>query len=211
MIKQLDDNIGILLAELNRMDLTSNTLVIFLSDNGGASYTLTTDNGPLRAGKISDFEGGLRVPFFMRMPENIRAGQQYDQPVIAMDVFSTVAAAAGCPLPDDRKIDGRDLISFITADSTPPHPNLYWQRGNSKAIRAGEWKVIWNEDSGDTLMYDLVADPYEKNDLFGHHKSLARQLTLVHGEWSGQLPPPLWPSIVRFREDVEGRSFYFEN
>jgi len=211
MIKQLDDNIGRLMNELSDLELLDNTLVIFLSDNGGATYTLTTDNGPLRGGKITDFDGGLKVPFFMIWKDMIKPGSRYGSPVIAMDVFTTIAFAANAPLPPDRMIDGKDLLGFINTDSIVPHSHLFWQRGNSKAIRSGDWKVVWNEDFGDTLVYKIKTDPNEMRNLYGQNKVLAWKLISAHREWSEQLSGSLWPPIVHFREKVDERWFYFEN
>lgn len=211
MIRQLDDNIGFLMEELDRRGLMDNTLIVFLSDNGGAEYTLTTDNAPLHGGKITDFEGGLRVPMCMRWDAKIPAGSLYKHPVIAMDIFATVANAAGCPLPTFRQPDGVDLLKYIGNDTLLPHMHLYWQRGHSKAIRSMDWKVIWNEESGDTLLFDLGKDPGETTDQYASHRELARQLIRIHADWSDRLPEPLWPPIVHFREDFNGRWIYFDN
>jgi arylsulfatase A-like enzyme len=211
MIRQLDDNIGKLMSAVDKLNLAERTLVIFLSDNGGATYTLTTDNGSLRGGKISDFEGGLRVPMFIKWPEVLTAGIQVHHPVIAMDIFSTIATAAKLPVPGDRPIDGVDLVEACLKESVAPHPFLYWQRGNSKAIRSQRWKAVWNADSGDTLLFDLIRDPFEENDLFRRLPDTARWLTGVHQVWSDELPAPSWPPIVRFREDFNGRNIYFDN
>jgi arylsulfatase A-like enzyme len=211
MIRQLDDNIGKLLATIDELELTKRTLVIFVSDNGGATYTQTTDNGSLRGGKISDFEGGLRVPLFIKWPEVLPSGAQVHHPVIAMDIFSTIASAAKLPVPGDRLIDGADLVNYSFQDSVAPHPFLFWQRGQSKAIRSQRWKALWNEDSGDTLLFDLSNDPGEEHDLFGRFPDTAIWLTEVHRVWSESLPAPSWPPIVRFSEDFNGRKVYFDN
>ena len=211
MIRQLDDAVGRLLDELKDQELLEKTLVIFLSDNGGAAYTLTTDNGPLRGGKITDFEGGLKVPFFMSWKGKIFPGEKYEQPVIAMDVFTTIASAAGCPLPGMRTIDGVDLLGFIDTDTLMPHPHLFWQRGSSKAVRSGDWKLVWNTEFGDTLMYDIHFDPEEKFDLYTRDRRRARALISIHDGWSEQLPAALWPPIVLYRELVDHRWFYFDN
>lgn len=211
MIRHLDDNIGKLLAELSRQGQMENTLVIFLSDNGGATYTRTTDNGPLRGGKITDFEGGLRVPFFMHWKGRISPGSTNPHPVIGMDVFSTIAVAAKCPLPENRTIDGKNLLGENEQDSIASDRHLCWQRGNSRAIRSGDWKVMWNEEFTDTLMYNITQDPYETLDLYAENRSRALELIKVHQEWSGSLPGPLWPPIVHFREQVDGRWFYFDS
>ena len=209
MIKQLDDAIGRLLGELDKMGLAENTLVIFLSDNGGATYTHTTDNGPLRGGKITDFEGGIRVPFFMKWKDRIDSGSHFDFPVMGIDVYATIAAATNCPLPPDRRIDGKNLFNYIESKDKLPHEFLYWQRGNCKAISSGEMKVIWNEEFQDTLAYQIIKDPFENNDL--PKGDNVRHLIGIHDRWSEQLPEPLWPSIVYFREWVDGRWVYFDN
>lgn len=212
MIKQLDDDVGKMLNALAEEGLDSNTLVIFLSDNGAATYTFTTDNKPLRGGKVTNFEGGIRIPMFMRWPGKITAGQIFDDPVITMDVFATISGAAGLPIPVDRQMDGSDLLRYVNnRDSIPPHQNLYWQRGNSRAIRAGDWKVLWNREFGDTLLYNLVKDPGETEDLFQEDPALARQLIRIHSGWSDSLPSPLWPSVVWYREKVDDRYFYFDD
>jgi arylsulfatase A-like enzyme len=211
MIKQLDDAIGRLLGELGRQEILENTLVIFLSDNGGATYTYTTDNGRLRGGKITDFEGGTRVPFFISWPGKIGSGSLLRSPVSAMDIYPTIAAAAGCPLPTARQIDGKDLQLYINNDSMAPHSELFWQRGDSRAMRSGDWKVIWNAETGDTLMFNISDDPNEINDLFELKKGLATDLISKHDNWSETLHKPLWPPVVHFREMVNGRWVYFDN
>ena len=209
MIKQLDDAIGRLLDELRQLDLGDHTLVIFISDNGGATYTHTTDNGPLRGGKITDFEGGIRVPFFLSWKGKITAGTTYPHPVMAMDLFTTISSVAGCPMPPGRKIDGKDLLQYLDNYAQVPHHALFWQRGSSKAVRTDKWKVIWNEEFGDTLVYQIDEDPFEINNLFP--SEVSRHLTGIHKDWSGQMPQPLWPAIVYYREWVDGRWVYFNN
>jgi arylsulfatase A-like enzyme len=211
MIKQLDDAIERLLKELEEQGIAGNTLIIFLSDNGGATYTHTTDNGPLRGGKITDFEGGIRVPFFMSWKDKISPGIRYGAPVIAMDVFSTMAAAAGCPLPSGLEIDGKSLLGPVRNDNVLTQREFYWQRGHTKAIRTADWKVVWHEEFGDTLLYHIIDDPNERQNLFPDNKGKARELISLHNKWSGQLPEPLWPSVVYFREKVDGKWIYFDN
>ena len=211
MIKQLDESIGRLLGELERLEILDNTLLIFLSDNGGATYTYTTENGSLRGGKITDFEGGTRVPFFISWPGKISAGSRFRHPVSAMDIYPTIAAAAGCPLPISRQIDGKDLQVYIHSDSIAPHNELFWQRGNTRAVRSGDWKVVWNAEFGDTLLFNIKDDPNETRDLFQLQKDLATDLIRIHDTWSATLNKPLWPSVVHFREKVNGKWIYFDN
>jgi len=211
MIKQLDDAIGRLLAVLENLQIKDNTLVVFISDNGGATYTYTTDNGPLHGGKITDFEGGIRVPFFISWPDKVDTGLKVKYPVSALDIFPTVAAVAGCRLPEARQPDGMNLMPYLFEDTIPQSRQLFWQRGSTRAVRSGDWKVIWNGEFGDTLLFNIADDPFETRDLFQSDKSLARELIGIHYAWSRSLHKPLWPSVVHFREEFEGRWIYFDN
>jgi len=211
MIKQLDDAVGRLTGELEKQEIIENTLVIFLSDNGGATYTYTTDNGPLQGGKITDFEGGIRVPFFMSWPVRIAAGSIFKRPVSAIDILPTIAAATGYPLPEVRQVDGKNLLTYLNNDSLVAHHELFWQRGSTRAIRSGDWKVIWNAEFGDTLLFNINDDPNETTNLFQPEKKLARDLIGIHDNWSKSLHKPLWPSVVHFREEVNGDWIYFDN
>src|SRR5205085_5058147 len=100
---------------------------IFISDNGGATYTRATDNAPLRGGKCTHFEGGLMVPFFIKYPALFNAQQVYDKPVSSLDIFSTIAAATNTPLPADRRYDGVNLFTYLTNNTAAPHETLYWR------------------------------------------------------------------------------------
>src|SRR3989442_14873327 len=128
MIAPLDAAVGRIIDALARLGLDENTLVFFLSDNGGATYTGATDNAPLRGGKFTNFEGGINVPFLVRWRGTIRAGAPCTAPVSALDVFATAAAAAGADLPNDRPYDGVSLLPYLTGRSVgAPHDALYWR------------------------------------------------------------------------------------
>ena len=119
MIRALDRNVGHVMSALKENGLDKNTLVIFTSDNGGANYIgLPNINRPYRGWKATFFEGGIHVPFFMRWPAKIAAGSKYNLPIAHTDIFATVAAAAGAPLPTDRVMDGVNVIPFVTGAST---------------------------------------------------------------------------------------------
>ena len=95
MISSLDDAIGEIHQKIKDLGIEDDTLIFFISDNGGASYTHATDNGPLKAGKLTQFEGGIRVPFMMKWKGKIPAGTRYKYPVSSTDIFATSVAAAG--------------------------------------------------------------------------------------------------------------------
>ena len=102
-------------------------------------------------------------------------------------------------------------MPMLHPDSISIARDFFWQRGSTRAIRSGEWKAIWNDETGDTLLYHIADDPNEIHDLFRQKKDLAANLARLHSEWSKGLQKPLWPSVVHFREKVDGRWVYFDN
>jgi arylsulfatase A-like enzyme len=212
MILSLDEGVGAVMRTLKDLELEENTLVFFLSDNGGAEYTFTTDNGPYKGGKITDFEGGLKVPFFLKWKSHLPENTVYDKPVISMDIFATSANAAGAILPDEREYDGVDLLPYLT-DSLPsdPHEFLYWQRGFSKAVRSSRWKMLVNEDASDTVLFDMHNDPFETRMVIhkeNHH--IIDKLMNAHNHWSETLPAPMWPSLVYYLFNDGENDYYFD-
>jgi arylsulfatase A-like enzyme len=125
------------LASLEENGLSDNTIVIFTSDNGGANYLGLPDlNKPYSGWKMTLFEGGIRTPFFIRWPEKIAAGSQYNSPVAHIDIFSTVLAAAGIEPPESRVIDGRDILAVALDPEQPPLDRpLYWRSGGYKVVQ----------------------------------------------------------------------------
>ncbi len=210
MIKQMDDAIGNVMAKIDSLGLSKNTLICFASDNGGATYTQATDNAPLAGGKMSHFEGGIRVPFVMRWTDHIPAGTQFAHPVTLMDFFGTAVQASQTPLPADRKFDGKDLIPFLNGEiSSPPHQVLFWKAGPSSAIRKGKWKMILDESRGYYLLFDLEKDIEEKQNLYDQYPEIVEELTPLLEAWEAELAEPLWPNIMDFETQVDGQYFYF--
>ncbi len=162
MIEALDDAVGKIVEKLRALQIEDNTLILFISDNGGATYTRATDNAPLRGGKCTHFEGGLMVPFFIKFPAVIRGSQVFDQPVSSLDIFSTVAAIANIPLPSDRSYDGVNLVPFLKGSPATPHEIFYWRSGYSKAICKANWKLYINGKNKKKFLFDLSNDIEEK-------------------------------------------------
>ena len=131
MIRALDRGVGRVLDALRAHGLEENTLVFFTSDNGAPNYIGLPDvNRPFRGWKITFFEGGIHVPYFVKWPARLAAGQTFAAPVHGFDIFATAAAAAGAPLPSDRKIDGVDLLPFVRGERAGvPHRALFWRSG----------------------------------------------------------------------------------
>ena len=192
MVSAMDDGIGTILDALDDNGIEENTLVFFLSDNGCALYTQACSNDPLRLGKISQFEGGIRVPFCVKWPGQIPAGKTYDYPVSSLDVFATSLAASGGRMPTDRPRDGVDLVPYLDGSlSSRPHETLFWRNGPNWAIRKGDWKLF---AAGDHYwLYDLAGDIGEKTSMAGKRPELVKQIREIHDQWERQMIDPIWP------------------
>lgn len=168
MLGNLDDSIGAVLKAVRDNELERNTLVFFLSDNGGPTRELTSSNLPLRGGKGSMHEGGIRIPFMVKWPGRISPGRMDHRPVISLDIFATAAAVSGAQLPSDRKVDGVDLMPYLTGNTNRPHQTLFWRTGKKSAVRHGDWKLVRNPGRGQVVswqLYDLAHDLSETRDL----------------------------------------------
>ena len=198
MVRNLDRNVGRVLAELKAEGLDQNTLVIFTSDNGGANYIGLPDiNRPYRGWKASFFEGGVHVPFFMRWPGRIPAGASFRSPVAHVDIFATAAGAAGAAAPRDRVMDGVDLMPFVQGQASgDPHRSLYWRSGRYKVVMAGGWKLQIAEEPKTTWLFDLNTDPTERRDLSAARPDKVRELSALLAQLDGQMAKPLWPSLL---------------
>lgn len=210
MILQLDDAVGSIMAQLEQHGLMENTLIFFLSDNGGATYTKATDNHPLKGGKFTNFEGGLNIPFMVRWDGMVDSGAVFTHPVIAMDVFATALDVAGISPPTDRLIDGRSLIPFIKdGKQGRVHQELFWRSGYNRAIRHGDWKLVADLHSGNMALYNIALDPYEEIDLHTERTDVLQQLLLRYADWDKQMMQPQWPQVMHFRFADGERDFYF--
>ncbi|NOX54562.1 MAG: sulfatase-like hydrolase/transferase [Planctomycetes bacterium] len=169
MLAHLDDSIGKILKTLREAGLEQDTLVFFLSDNGGPTRELTSSNRPLRGGKGDLYEGGIRVPFLLQWKGHVPAGLVYQHPVISLDVFATAAAATGTPPSDRKPIDGVDLLPYlIDQRAGRPHEVLYWRMNQRAALRLGDWKLVRNprgQRDAPWELYSLADDLGETHNL----------------------------------------------
>jgi len=193
MTSALDDGIGEVLDALEQNGLDDNTLVIFTSDNG-AGVADYCSNGPLRLGKQTMFEGGVRVPFAIKWPGKIPKGTTYEHPISTLDIFPTVLAAAGASPPTDIALDGVDLMPYLSgSNSEKPHDKLFWRAGNIWATRDGDWKLIYAADRH--WLYDLSADIGEKTNLADKRPDMVKEMTASFEQWNRGNVEPLWPSF----------------
>ena len=196
MTDAMDVTIGKVLATLDDEGLTSNTLVLFFSDNGGPVQS-GSSNTPLRAGKGTAFEGGIRVPAVMRWPGHLPAGTVSQQVMTMMDYFPTLAGAAGIPTGPTRPLDGKNLWPAITSGKVEPREDLYFATETGASMRFAvhhrEWKLVREVPSKGgpprNYLFRIVEDPTEQNDLSEKNPQLVA--TLVQGleEWRKLHPP----------------------
>ncbi len=199
MVSAVDDGVGRLLGKLRELGLEDDTLVFFLSDNGGPESDNASDNGPLRGQKGSPWEGGIRVPFAAQWPGRIPAGLVYEQPVSSLDIFATIAALASAPLDPERPLDGVDLLPHFTgAKSGPPHEAIYlrmFDRGVF-AVRAGDSKLVIPQRDAAPQLFDLRRDSAEaKNVVAARPEELAR-LERLRAAWNAQLVAPAFEGLM---------------
>ncbi|MDA8816318.1 sulfatase-like hydrolase/transferase [Gammaproteobacteria bacterium] len=199
MIEALDRSIGKIVSTLEENGLTENTLIIFASDNGGAGYIgLDNINKPYRGWKLTHFEGGMHIPFFAKWPAKIKKDIKYYKRIHHTDIFSTILGAANIEPPKEIKIDGVNLIPFLTNEkSGEPHETLYWKNASYQAIIHNDWKLIRSKFPNEQeYLYNLKNDPYEQNNLALSEpeiKSLLHEKLNTHIE---SMPEPSWPQSV---------------
>lgn len=206
MISGLDRAVGQIRRKLKETSIERNTIIFFISDNGGATYTEATNNSPLRGGKMSLYEGGINVPFTMTWIGKIQPQTVYSKPVSVLDIFATAAAVSGSVLPQGRTYDGVNLLPFIAGkDTTAPHQILYWRSGTNKAIRKGEWKLVLNLKDGIEVLYNLKTDKNEKINLASVQRLKVEELKKDLEAWEKTLVKPLWPSNGYYRNISDGK------
>jgi arylsulfatase A-like enzyme len=195
MVAALDDAVGDILAALDRNGLTENTLVLFLSDNGCAGYFQGLCScEPLSGGKLTYYEGGVRVPFLMRWPAAIEAGTTIETPVSSLDVLPTALAAVGQKAPTRTDLDGFSLLGLAQgSETTLPRENLVWRNYPTVAARSGNMKLIKpHQDRPGGFLYDLAVDPREQKDLAAARPAQVASLESDIDAWQAITVEPGW-------------------
>jgi arylsulfatase A-like enzyme len=170
-----------------------NTLIFFYSDNGGPTTQTTSRNDPLRGYKGQFYEGGIRVPFLMQWKAKVKAGGTYTQPVMGFDFHATALAASGIAIPEDKPLDGVNLLPFVNTESPgAPHEFLCWRAGTQKAIRVGDWKLVQEGRSGSIEIFNLKTDLSETIDLAAKEPAKCAELATKFAEWEKGTIPAKW-------------------
>jgi arylsulfatase A-like enzyme len=193
----LDGAVGRILKTLRETGQEERTFIVLLSDNGAPPKN-GSRNTPLRGGKGSTWEGGLREPFVMQWKGGLPAGRVVDAPVASLDLLPTALAAAGVT-PAGAKFDGVNLLPFLTGRTTePPHAALFWRYGEQFAVRAGDWKLARSLDSAaspptlKTGLFNLRTDVSEQHDLSATEPAKAKELQSLWDQWNAGNMKALW-------------------
>lgn len=196
VVSAMDDGIGDVLQALDDNGIATNTLVIFLSDNGGPTAVTSALNTPLRGFKGNVFEGGVRVPFAARWPGRILPGTVYTNPVISLDIFATATALAGGLMPADRPMDSVNLLPYVLGETNGvPHDYLYWRQNGGElwAVREGNWKWVNNPTNPGPLLVQLADDGTgEFMDLSTNETSRVAAMETAFAAWDAQMLEPLF-------------------
>ncbi len=197
MLANMDDSVGEVLQQLRKSGLEENTIIFFLSDNGGPTKELTSSNLPLRGSKGQMYEGAIRVPFMVQWKGKIPAGQVYDLPVSSFDIFGTAAAnCAGVKKP--KQVEGVDLVPHLTGRKKgAPHESLFWRQGGKTALRHGDWKLVrmgrrFTSGQAQWELYDLSKDLSEENDLAATNPERLAKLIKIWEKLNGEMSDPLF-------------------
>ena len=190
LLAHLDDSVGKVFAQLRESGVEENTLVVFLSDNGGPTKELTSSNASLRGGKDDLWDGGIRVPFIVSMKTRIPAGRVVDVPVVSMDATATALELAGAAS-GQAKLDGVSFMPLLASKTTEvPERPLFWRVGKKNALRSGDWKII--RDGKDWQLYDLKHDIGETTDLAVKEPARVQQMSAIWDRWNSEQIEPRW-------------------
>jgi len=192
MVAAMDEGVGQVVKALDEEELLDNTLIIFSSDNGGPAPGRVTDNGPLRAGKGTIFEGGVRVCAFATWPGHIPAGKVVKEPLHGVDWYPTLVRLAGGSLDQSAPVDGLDIWPALTEGARSPHEALLLcglARGQA-AIRKGNWKLLVGAAGPEVQLYDLDADIGESTDLSTEQPEKVKELRTLLKAWLSTAAAP---------------------
>ncbi len=196
MLSNLDDSVGAVLAKLREEGLEENTLIFFISDNGGPTRELTSSNLPLRDGKGSVYEGGNRVPFIVQWKDSLPENQIYENPVLSLDIFATAVALANAKTDPKKTYDGVNLMPYLTGkDKTRPHETLFWRVDTRTTIRVGDWKLLRNPRRGQSdawELYDLSNDISESKNLASTRPEKLASMITTWQSLNAEMIDPVW-------------------
>lgn len=201
MVHRLDVNVGKIMSELKAQNLDNNTVVVFLSDNGGPCTSNASINAPFNGQKGILLEGGIRVPFVMSYPEKLKSGTTYDNAISSLDLTPTFVALAGGETKPKDKLDGVNIFPFITNEVEGiPHETMLWRFTISAGIRKGNWKLVRLPDRL-PLLFNLDNDIAEQNNLASENWDLVESMLKELGDWDVSCPQVLFMEGNKWRRE----------
>lgn len=196
MLAELDNGVGAILESIRNRGLENDTLIVFISDNGGPTQELTSSNGPLRGGKGQLYEGGIRVPMLIQWKGTVPAGQVLHSPVISTDIGATALHAAGAAMPKDKPLDGVNLLPLLTKKAAPASRDLFWRMGKAIAYRSGDWKIVRqpsrDQPEAPFALFNIAEDPNETTDLSAGRPAIVADLRATLDAMNAKMAPPRW-------------------
>jgi arylsulfatase A-like enzyme len=190
MLHHLDNGVGAVTKKLKDENIWNNTLLFFLTDNGG-SKAMQANNTPLRAFKGSVYEGGIRTPFVVSWPDQVKGGRQINTPVISLDILPTALDATGQSMPTTNPFDGKSLLPLLRGKTDRLHENLFWSTGSlgQWAVRSGDWKLV--SVKGKQELFNLAKDQSEQKNLVSSSPNQVKKLTALYEDWIGKMGKPI--------------------
>jgi arylsulfatase A-like enzyme len=212
MLAAADDGVGEIVATLKQLGLYDNTFVFLAGDNGATTEPRAGlkqlaarggSNAPFRGWKFSLFDGGIRMPAVMSWPGRVSPGQVVSEVGAHFDIFPTVCAAAGVPVPEGAALDGRNVLPMVTEKAKSPHEAIFWGSDGQLAVRRGKWKLVINgmiadgtpegrkkfTGADELFLSDLETDPGESKNLRSQHPALADELAAMVRKWADEVSP----------------------
>ncbi len=196
----MDINIGLILDKLVELDLYDNTMIVFISDNGGYPTKNASYNFPYKGHKGDYWEGGIRIPFAIKWPSNIKIdADKFSKPVSSMDVLPTIMAVIGESDKVGDDVVGKNLLPYVQGkNNDAPHEILNWRINAKWAIRDLDWKAVYNQKTKKVELYNISKDISEENDLAQEHPEQVERLTKLHEEWESKMISPQWGWVPRY-------------
>ncbi|MFI3247719.1 MAG: sulfatase-like hydrolase/transferase [Rikenellaceae bacterium] len=208
MIIAVDDGVGQIWDALEANGIDDNTIIVFLSDNGGANYGYT-QNLPRRARKGDMYDGGTRTPFAIYWKGRIAPGTEYTNVISSLNIYATAVTAAGCDISTlERPLDGVDMIPYLSGENSgEPNNLLFWRvaGGDEYAVRKGDYKMVKCYHNDALELYNLVEDPSEIYDIAAANPQIIADLKQEYDGWNGQMKQPRWldghmPNLIKHHE-----------
>jgi arylsulfatase A-like enzyme len=206
MLLHLDRGVGRVVDTLKKEGVFDDTLLIYLTDNGGAK-AMSSNNAPLRGGKHQNYEGGIRTPFIVSWPAQLKGGTTCDVPLISFDILPTALAAAGVTAAPEKPFDGKNFLPALKGEVKQLREHFFWSEGGANgawAVRSGQWKLVATPRS--TELFDLAADPGEATNLAAKQPEKVKALTALYDAWLEEMAVPQSGQAKRFGGDATGKA-----